>query len=41
MGSAYVDTLVHSHDVGRATTLLLHSWGYELAEVAAGAVGLG
>ena len=35
MGSAYVDTLVHSQDVGRATALLSYSWGYEVAEVSA------
>ena len=32
-GCAYVDTLHHEDDVGRATALLSYSWGYRVTEV--------
>lgn len=34
LGAAYVDTLAHRDNVGRATALLSYTWGYRLASVA-------
>ena len=41
VGSAYVDTLVHSEDIGRATALLIVLVGVRNRRGVGGAVGLG